>query len=237
MIATVAAATRPETWLRAPMLSLTVVREPLAPIGKPWLSPATRFPAPIASSSCEPRTLWWCLPANDRAVRISSANETTKIPAAAGMRWTICVSGGDGNERCGSPDGIAPTIAMPCDAKSNPHERAIATTTTRSAAGSFGRKRFSTNSDDERARGEGGRRAADAAELADHLPQLPERVIRALIDRPRSLGELADDEDDRDAVARRGTAVADRGSEHGSGAARHAASLAVSRPYRILPPG
>ena len=76
----------PAIWLRAPMLSLTAVREPLAPIENPCVNPAAAFAAPIASSSCDARTFWLCFPANDRAVRISSANETRKMPSAAGTR-------------------------------------------------------------------------------------------------------------------------------------------------------
>ncbi len=86
MTATVAAATSPATWLRAPMLSLTAVRDPLAPSGKPWVTPAAAFAAPIASSSCDASMCWLCLPANERAVRISSAKETRKMPPAAGNR-------------------------------------------------------------------------------------------------------------------------------------------------------
>ena len=66
------AASRPESWVRAPIWSLTAVRDPLAPIGNPWLIPAARLAAPMAPSSvsaptCSPR---W--PAKEQAVRISS---------------------------------------------------------------------------------------------------------------------------------------------------------------------
>jgi hypothetical protein len=61
------------------MSSLTAVREPLAATGKPYVNPAAALAAAIASSSCDPRTLWLCLPANDRAVRISSAKQTGKM--------------------------------------------------------------------------------------------------------------------------------------------------------------
>ena len=45
------AASRPAIWLRAPMLSLTAVREPLAPTGRPWVTPAAALATLIASSS------------------------------------------------------------------------------------------------------------------------------------------------------------------------------------------
>ena len=45
------AAISPAIWLRAPMPSLTAVREPLAPTGIPWLTPAAALAAPMASSS------------------------------------------------------------------------------------------------------------------------------------------------------------------------------------------
>jgi hypothetical protein len=46
MTSTVMAAMRPATWLRAPMLSLTAVREPLAPTEKPCVTPAAALAAP-----------------------------------------------------------------------------------------------------------------------------------------------------------------------------------------------
>jgi hypothetical protein len=134
----VPAATSAAIWVRAPMLSFTAVRAPLAPIENPCVSPAAVFAAPIASSSCDARTCWLRFPAKERAVRISSANETRKMPAAAGTRGTTSCNAGVGTSMLGSPAGIAPTIATPSACKSSAHESPIAATTTTSAAGSRG---------------------------------------------------------------------------------------------------
>jgi hypothetical protein len=45
------AASSPATWLRAPIASLTAVREPLPPTGIPCVTPAAAFAAPMATSS------------------------------------------------------------------------------------------------------------------------------------------------------------------------------------------
>ena len=45
------AATSPLTWLVAPMLRFTPVREPAVPTGIPWVTPAATFAALNASSS------------------------------------------------------------------------------------------------------------------------------------------------------------------------------------------
>ena len=52
---------------------------------------------------------------------------------------------GVGISKLGRPAGIGPTTAIPCAAKSNPHESPIATATTSSAAGSFGIRNRSPN--------------------------------------------------------------------------------------------
>ena len=72
--------------------SLTAVREPLAPIGKPWLMLAARLAAPMAASSASARTCWPWRPANERATRISSEKLTKKMPNAAGARSRIARS-------------------------------------------------------------------------------------------------------------------------------------------------
>jgi hypothetical protein len=132
--------------VRAPIESFTAVRDPLAPIEKPCVRPAAAFAAPIANSSCDARTFWRCFPANDRAVRISSANETRKMPSAAGTSSRTSASGGVGMVRLGRPAGIAPVTSIPWLARSSAHELAIATTTTSSAPGSKGTKKRSRKS-------------------------------------------------------------------------------------------
>ena len=49
--AIVAAAVSPLTWLVAPISSLTAVRDPLAPTGIPWVTPAAIWVKPKARSS------------------------------------------------------------------------------------------------------------------------------------------------------------------------------------------
>ena len=121
----VAAPTSAAIWVRAPMLSLTAVREPLAPTEKPWVKPAAALAAPIASSSCEARTCWPCLPAKERAVRISSAKATRKMPSAAGTSATMSPKGAGSEARSSEArPGSAPTTAMPWAWKSSAQESA-----------------------------------------------------------------------------------------------------------------
>ena len=143
---TVLAANSPAICVRAPIASFTAVRAPLAPIENPCVKPAAAFAAPITNSSCEARTCSPRLPANARAVRISSANETRKTPSAAGTSWSTSPSGGVGMLGRGSPPATGPTVAIPCSAKSSAHEAPIAPTTTSSAPGSAGMKRRRTRS-------------------------------------------------------------------------------------------
>ena len=84
--ATTPAASRPANCVRPPIWSLTAVREPLAPIGIPWLMLAARMAAPMAVSSASARTCWPWRPANERATRISSEKLTKKMPNAAGQQ-------------------------------------------------------------------------------------------------------------------------------------------------------
>ena len=117
---------RPAIWVRAPTASFTAVRAPLAPTENACVKPAAAFAAPIVRSSCDARTCSPRLPANARAVRISSANETRKRPTAAGTSSRTSSSGGVGNVGRGRPPATGPTIATPWRAKSNSQERAIA---------------------------------------------------------------------------------------------------------------
>ena len=163
------------------------------------MKPAAAFAVPIASSSCGARTCWLCFPANERAVRISSANETRKTPTAAGKRRMTSCQAGCGTAKLGSPAGIAPTTATPCACRSNAHETPMAATTTTSAAGALGMKTRSANS-----------AASAAAASATVVPLMWFRSCRtsqsceqrvAGIDRETSeLPELADDQDDCDAM-------------------------------------
>ena len=102
---TAAAASRPAIWLRAPIASLTAVREPLAPSGRPWVTPAAACAAPMASSSWSTRMCWSCLPANERAVRTASAKQTRKMPIAAGSSVSVSPSGGEGTCSSGQTGG------------------------------------------------------------------------------------------------------------------------------------
>ena len=132
------AATRPPSCVRTPIESFTAVREPLAPIGKPWVSPAATLAAPIANTSCSARTCCPCLPANDRAVRISSAKLTRKIPTAAVTSSSASPPPGVGRARSGMPLGTLPTTARPRSSRSSHQEIPIPPTTTSSAAGMRG---------------------------------------------------------------------------------------------------
>ena len=92
----------------------------------------------IASSSWSARMCWPWRPANERAVSISSANETRNSPAAAGASVATSVHGGLGIFRSGRPAGISPTTATPCSSSPSAFDATIAPITTTSAAGSRG---------------------------------------------------------------------------------------------------
>ena len=77
-----AAPTTPVSWDLAPARSATAVRDPLQLTGKPWKRPAARFAAPMPIISWLPRISWPVLAANDEAVEIVSASETSAIPSA-----------------------------------------------------------------------------------------------------------------------------------------------------------
>ena len=160
--------------------------------------PAAAFAAPIASSSCPTRMCWSWLPANERAVRISSANDTRNSPTAAGTSASVSCHGGVGTlsraARRGCPR--PPRRRLP---RSSAQEATIAPTTTISAAGSRGtRKR-------------GGATAASAATPTATVATLTSPISRptstscgigsrASMSTPEQLAELPDDQHDRDAV-------------------------------------
>ncbi len=77
-----AAPTTPVSWDLAPARSATAVRDPLQLTGKPWKRPAARFAAPMPIISWLPRISWPVLAANDEAVEIVSASETSEMPSA-----------------------------------------------------------------------------------------------------------------------------------------------------------
>ena len=163
------------------------------------MKPAAAFAAPIASSSCEARTFWRCFPANARAVRISSAKETTKMPSAAGTSRTTSRMRGVGTVTLGSPTGSSRRPRRRGSLGRAPTKPQSTATTTISAAGSLGRKKRSTNSAASATTLTTTVVAAHVAELVDHLPQLTERL--AGVDRkPEQLAELADDQHHGDAM-------------------------------------
>ena len=139
------AAKRPAICVRAPIASFTAVRAPLAPTENACVKPAAAFAAPIVRSSWDARTVSRRFPANARAVRISSANETRNSPTAAGTSWTMSPSGGVGTVGRGSPLATGPTVATPWAARSRAHDAPIAPTTTTSAPGTIGRNRRRPN--------------------------------------------------------------------------------------------
>ena len=195
----VPAANTPEICVRTPSESLTAVREPAAPIENACVNPAAAFAAPIASSSCDARTGSWRRPANERAVRISSANETRNTPSAAGASSATSPNPGRGSVGRGRPLGIRPTTATPWPARSSAQETPIAPTTTTSAPGTRGTKKRNASSTASADGADRHRRAAYRAELAGVLGQPVERVAGA--DREaEQLSDLADHEHDRNAV-------------------------------------
>ena len=185
--------------MRAPIVSFTAVREPLAPTENACVSPAAAFAAPMTSNSCPARTCSPRLPAKARAVRISSANETRKTATAAGASFSRSASCGVGRLGRGRPAGTGPTVAIPWPAKSKIQEAAIAQTTTSSAPGSTRQEAPQEQQRGERddAHGDGG--SADVAELADHLGQALQRLGRRDLE-AEQLAQLGDDQDDRHPV-------------------------------------
>ena len=106
-------ATRPLTWLVARIESFTAVRDPLAPIGMPWLKPEATLATPKASSSWSASTVSRCFAANDRAVRIASAKLTRKIAKAGRMRAESALASTSGRARSGNPAGTGPVRVTP----------------------------------------------------------------------------------------------------------------------------
>ena len=134
------AATSPLTWLVAPMLRFTPVRDPAVPTGIPWVTPAAAFAALKASSSWSPSIVSPRWAANDRAVRIESEKPTRKMPPATPTSCTSSEPPTRGNARSGRPAGTGPAMATPCAARSSDQDATIPSTTTSSAAGNLGRK-------------------------------------------------------------------------------------------------
>ena len=118
-------ATMPLTWLVARIDSLTAVREPLVPIGIPWLSPDAMLAAPKASSSWSASTVSRCLAANDLAVRIASAKLTRKMATAGSSSEPSCSALREGRPSSGSPLGTGPVRSTPRDSRSSAHESAM----------------------------------------------------------------------------------------------------------------
>ena len=104
-----AAPTSPVTWVLAPACSATAVREPLVLTGKPWNSPPPMLAAPIPIISRSPSTAWPVRAANDEAVEIVSASDTTAMPSAPASSSARSESLTSGMVNGGNPCGRAPT--------------------------------------------------------------------------------------------------------------------------------
>ena len=154
------------------------------------MKPAATFATPIDTSSCDARTCSRRFPANARAVRISSANETRKSPNAAGRSATTSERPGVGIDGRGQSALTGPTIATPWLARStgpreadgrDDHDERAGQEPHEAAHDEEGRQRHGA----DRERG-----AADVAELAHGLPQAREGVAGVDVD-PEELPSCA----------------------------------------------
>lgn len=101
---------RPVTWLRAPALNATAVREPLVLTAKPWKKPASTFAAPMPTISWLPSIGCPVRRAYAVAVEIVSARATSVIPRApatsspmSAIETRGMVSGGSPGAGCRPP--------------------------------------------------------------------------------------------------------------------------------------
>ncbi len=111
--------TRPLTWLVAFIESLTAVRDPLVPMGMPWVKPAAMLAALNVSSSWSASTVSPWRAANERAVRIESEKLTRKIATAGPTRDSHWDPLRCGRANDGRPDGIDPVTETPWAARSS----------------------------------------------------------------------------------------------------------------------
>jgi hypothetical protein len=103
---------KPLTWLVAVIASLTVVRDPLVPIGIP-LGESAATPATLKASNCwSASTASLRRAANDRVVRIESEKRTRTIPEAGPIRDRACEPVRRGRAKEGRPEGIDPVLHL-----------------------------------------------------------------------------------------------------------------------------
>ena len=143
----------------------------------------------------------WCFRANERAVRIPSANATRKMPTAAGRAERARLPLDRRTTMLGRPLGTEPTTATPRSSRSSHHETATAPPTT-TAAGAAGSREATYRSGKQRRQRAGPdeeRRPVRVEELAQHLGDLGDRVSRVDVE-SEQLPELRDHEHHRDAV-------------------------------------
>jgi hypothetical protein len=121
-----------ESWLWAPGWSLSAVREPLAPIGKPCVIPAARLVAPWRQIGIGPDVLAVVAgegPGGEDLVRQADQEDPRPPgPGRADRRGAV------GRARLGSPEGIWPTVATALAASPKMADAAIAATTTSTGA-------------------------------------------------------------------------------------------------------
>ena len=153
-------------------------------------SVSTGSPAPECES---PSTGWRCRPGSTKA-----------IPAAATASGRGRASSTSGSVGDGNPDGIGPTTATPCRVRSNGARTAAAPTAATRIPGTFGTR--AQHEDD------GERRDADRQRGVTVLPsrtpstnaRLSSTSPSALVEKPKSRGQLADEDHERDAVQEAG---------------------------------
>ena len=142
---TMAAPTRPVTWLLAPDCSATAVREPLVETAKPWKNPAAMFATPIPIISWSGWTSSPRLAAKLVDVAMVSVSETSVMPTAARSSGPTSLMLVHGKAGVGTPWGSAPTVFTPCAARSTTAETIVAPMTATSTAGTFRDSRGSTS--------------------------------------------------------------------------------------------
>ena len=103
----------PVTWLRAPALNATAVRDPLVLTAKPWKNPASTFAAPIPTISWLPSIGCPVRRAYAVAVEIVSARATSVMPRAPATSKPMSPIDTSGTLSGGKPWGKLPTTLTP----------------------------------------------------------------------------------------------------------------------------
>ena len=198
-----AAASRPAIWLRAPIASLTAVREPLAPTGRPCVTPGGRVARrPSRAAPGRRGRAGRGGPRTSARSGPRRRSETRNMPTAAGSSVSASSDGGVGTLQLGQPgrdvaddgDAVRPRGRATPRRRSRRRRRSAArrAPAARGSAGPAGSR--------ARPRRRRASRRCTSPSSRHDLDELRQRVARRRSSMPEQLAELADHEHDGDAV-------------------------------------